>query len=108
TVSTSYPRTTSPAAGLASSAAGSSALVPAIADFYELPESLTELSRVARQGPGLACRLSLGGYAVWEMGQVVDGSDAYVEEVAPASHGPDMKAAFSIVSAAKKGISSKA
>jgi len=39
------------------------------------------------------------------MGQVVDGSDSYAEEVAPASHGPDMKAAILVLSAAKKVIS---
>ena len=44
------------AAGLASSAAGFAALVRAIADLYVLPTSPSELSLVARQGSGSACR----------------------------------------------------
>ncbi|PWW78162.1 Diphosphomevalonate decarboxylase [Tuber magnatum] len=96
------------AAGLASSAAGFAALVRAIANLYELPESPTELSKIARQGSGSACRSLFGGYVAWEMGQAVDGSDSCAVEVAPASHWPELKAAILVVSAAKKGVSSTA
>ncbi|PUU80506.1 GHMP kinase [Tuber borchii] len=96
------------AAGLASSAAGFAALVRAIADLYELPESPTELSKIARQGSGSACRSLFGGYVAWEMGQAADGSDSCAVEVAPASHWPEMKAVILVVSAAKKGVSSTA
>src|ERR1700743_268141 len=64
------------AAGLASSAAGFAALVRAIADLYELPQSPTELSRIARQGSGSACRSLFGGYSAWRMGGKEDGSDS--------------------------------
>jgi diphosphomevalonate decarboxylase len=94
------------AAGLASSAAGFAALVRAIADLYELPQSPTELSRIARQGSGSACRSLFGGYVAWEQGTAVDGSDSLAVEVAPASHWPEMRAAILVVSAAKKGVSS--
>ncbi|OCL01987.1 diphosphomevalonate decarboxylase [Glonium stellatum] len=94
------------AAGLASSAAGFAALVRAIADLYELPSSPTELSRIARQGSGSACRSLFGGYVGWEMGSAVDGSDSVAYEVAPASHWPNMRALILVVSAAKKGVSS--
>jgi len=94
------------AAGLASSAAGFAALIRAIADLYELPESPTELSRIARQGSGSACRSLFGGYVAWEQGTKADGSDSLAVEVAPASHWPEMRAAVLVVSAAKKGISS--
>ncbi|KAF8246424.1 diphosphomevalonate decarboxylase [Wilcoxina mikolae CBS 423.85] len=94
------------AAGLASSAAGFAALVRAIADLYELPHSPTDLSRIARQGSGSACRSLFGGYVSWEQGSLPDGSDSLAQEVAPASHWPQMRAAILVVSAAKKGVSS--
>ena len=94
------------AAGLASSAAGFAALVRAIADLYELPQSPTELSLIARQGSGSACRSLLGGYVAWDHGTLDAGSDSRARLVAPKSHWPDMKALILVVSAAKKGVSS--
>jgi len=94
------------AAGLASSAAGFAALVQAIANLYELPASPTDLSRIARQGSGSACRSLFGGYVGWEQGEQKDGSDSVAFQVAPASHWPNMRALILVVSAAKKGVSS--
>ncbi|GAB7356924.1 hypothetical protein MBLNU459_g7774t1 [Dothideomycetes sp. NU459] len=96
------------AAGLASSAAGFAALVRAIANLYELPATPTELSRIARQGSGSACRSLFGGYVAWEMGSAADGSDSVAVEVAPASHWPDMRAIVLVASADKKDVSSTA
>jgi diphosphomevalonate decarboxylase len=94
------------AAGLASSAAGFAALVRAIADLYELPSTPTELSIIARQGSGSACRSLFGGYVAWQKGEKEDGSDSMAIQVAPASHWPEMRALILVVSAEKKGISS--
>ncbi|KAF4551831.1 Diphosphomevalonate decarboxylase [Elsinoe fawcettii] len=94
------------AAGLASSAAGFAALVRSIADLYALPSSPTELSRIARQGSGSACRSLFGGYVAWEMGSSPDGSDSVAVEVAPASHWPGMRAVILVASAEKKDVSS--
>jgi diphosphomevalonate decarboxylase len=94
------------AAGLASSAAGFAALVRAIANLYDLPSSPTDLSRIARQGSGSACRSLFGGYVGWEQGAATDGSDSVAFQVAPASHWPSMRALILVVSAAKKGVSS--
>ncbi|KAK6845317.1 hypothetical protein PG990_003673 [Apiospora arundinis] len=94
------------AAGLASSAAGFAALVRAVADLYELPSSPTELSLIARQGSGSACRSLFGGYVAWQMGSRADGLDSQAVEVAPASHWPEMRALILVASAAKKGVSS--
>lgn len=94
------------AAGLASSAAGFAALVRAIANLYQLPSTPTQLSLIARQGSGSACRSVLGGYVAWNKGDKNDGSDSLAYEVAPASHWPDMRAAILVVSAEKKGVSS--
>ena len=96
------------AAGLASSAAGFAALVRAIANLYELPSSPTDLSRIARQGSGSACRSLFGGYVAWQMGSKDDGSDSVAVEVAPAAHWPTMRALILVVSAEKKTTSSTA
>ncbi|TEA17285.1 Diphosphomevalonate decarboxylase [Colletotrichum sidae] len=94
------------AAGLASSAAGFAALVRAIADLYELPDSPSDLSLIARQGSGSACRSLFGGYVAWRMGDKADGTDSKADLVAEASHWPEMRALVLVVSAAKKGVSS--
>jgi diphosphomevalonate decarboxylase len=94
------------AAGLASSAAGFAALVRATADLYELPDSPSELSLIARQGSGSACRSLFGGYVAWRMGERLDGTDSKADLVAEASHWPEMRALILVVSAAKKGVSS--
>lgn len=78
----------------------------AIADLYELRQSPTELSLIARQGSGSACRSLLGGYVAWDHGTRDDGLDSRARLVAPKSHWPDMKALILVVSAAKKGVSS--
>jgi diphosphomevalonate decarboxylase len=96
------------AAGLASSAAGFAALVRAVADLYVLAHSESELSQIARQGSGSACRSMFGGYVAWKMGVKDDGSDSVAEQVATTSHWPQMRAAILVVSAAKKGVSSTA
>ncbi|KAF9887868.1 diphosphomevalonate decarboxylase [Aspergillus nanangensis] len=94
------------AAGLASSAAGFAALVRAVADLYQLPDSPRDLSRIARQGSGSACRSLMGGYVAWRAGSLADGSDSLAEEVAPQSHWPEMRAIVLVVSAEKKDVPS--
>ncbi len=96
------------AAGLASSAAGFAALVRAIAFLYQLPASPTDLSRIARQGSGSACRSMQGGYVAWNKGEREDGSDSVAYEVAPASHWPEMRALILVASSDKKDVSSTA
>ncbi|GAA5993283.1 hypothetical protein JCM10908_001411 [Rhodotorula pacifica] len=100
------------AAGLASSASGLSALIATISTLYSLtPEngiSVSDLSRIARQGSGSACRSMFGGYVAWEMGTRPDGHDSVAVEVAPASHWPDLHALILVVSDKKKGTPSTA
>ncbi|KAK5728212.1 diphosphomevalonate decarboxylase [Elasticomyces elasticus] len=94
------------AAGLASSAAGFAALVRSIADLYALPSTPTELSRIARQGSGSACRSLFGGYVAWNQGTQPDGSDSVAYSVAEQSHWPEMRALVLVASAEKKDVSS--
>lgn len=94
------------AAGLASSASGLAALVASLSTLYALPQSPSELSRIARQGSGSACRSLFGGFVAWREGTAADGSDSLAEEVAPQSHWPEMQALICVVSDKKKGTSS--
>ena len=75
-----------------STAAGFPALVGPIVDLYELPESLTECSKVARQGSGSAYGSLFYGYFAWKVGRAVVGIHSHAVEVAPESHWPDMRA----------------
>lgn len=50
----------------------------------------------------------MGGYVAWRAGTKDDGSDSTAEEVAPASHWPEMRALILVVSAEKKGVPSTA
>ncbi|CCL99644.1 uncharacterized protein FIBRA_01664 [Fibroporia radiculosa] len=94
------------AAGLASSASGFAALVSSLAALYALPASPSQLSLIARQGSGSACRSLFGGFVAWEMGSSPDGSDSLAVEVAPRSHWPQLQALICVVSDDKKGTSS--
>ena len=78
----------------------------AVADLYELPHSATELSLIARQGSGSACRSLLGGYVAWDKGSRDDGTDSVARAVAPREHWPEMRALILVASAEKKGVSS--
>jgi diphosphomevalonate decarboxylase len=96
------------AAGLASSASGLAALVYTLSQLFELTISTSEVSRIARQGSGSACRSLFGGFVAWEMGQKADGSDSLAVQVAPETHWPELQALICVVSDAKKGTSSTA
>lgn len=98
------------AAGLASSASGFAALIASLAALYELQPQVTssELSRIARQGSGSACRSLFGGYVAWQGGNQSSGQDSLAVEVAPQSHWPDLQALICVVSDAKKGTPSTA
>jgi diphosphomevalonate decarboxylase len=83
-------------------------LVSSLAALYKLPASASELSRIARQGSGSACRSLFGGFVAWEKGIAADGSDSLAVEIAPREHWPDIHALICVVSDDKKGTSSTA
>ncbi|WWD18362.1 diphosphomevalonate decarboxylase [Kwoniella shandongensis] len=94
------------AAGLASSASGLACLVASLSKLYELPQTPSQLSLIARQGSGSACRSLFGGFVAWREGSDPSGNDSLAEEVAPRDHWPEMHALICVVSDAKKGTSS--
>jgi diphosphomevalonate decarboxylase len=98
------------AAGLASSAAGYAALVAALAKLMNAKEEYVgQLSTIARQGSGSACRSLYGGFVAWRMGGAKhDWSDSLAQQVADEKHWPELRALILVVSDAKKDTSSTA
>ncbi|XP_056463240.1 diphosphomevalonate decarboxylase [Gadus chalcogrammus] len=93
------------AAGLASSAAGFACLVYTLAKVYGVEG---ELSGIARQGSGSACRSMYGGFVQWIMGEREDGKDSVAQQVEPESHWPDLRVLVLVASAERKPVGSTA
>jgi len=96
------------AAGLASSASGFAALTTAAAAAVGLKLSPKELSILTRQGSGSACRSIFGGFTEWYRGENPDGSDSYAESIVDKNEWPEFRMIITILTEAKKKISSRA
>ncbi|XP_065126108.2 diphosphomevalonate decarboxylase [Paramisgurnus dabryanus] len=91
------------AAGLASSAAGYACLVYTLSQLFGVDG---ELSVVARQGSGSACRSLYGGFVQWKMGERSNGTDSVAEQVESESHWPELRVLILVVSAEQKSVGS--
>ncbi|XP_029354538.1 diphosphomevalonate decarboxylase isoform X2 [Echeneis naucrates] len=91
------------AAGLASSAAGFACLVYTLARVFGVEG---ELSGIARQGSGSACRSMYGGFVQWIMGKKDDGKDSLAQQVATETHWPELRILVLVASAERKPIGS--
>ncbi|CAB0012802.1 unnamed protein product [Nesidiocoris tenuis] len=91
------------AAGLASSAAGYACLVYSLAKAYGVEGDLTS---IARQGSGSACRSLDGGFVRWRMGSKADGKDSIAEQLFDEDHWPEMRVLILVVNDARKKVSS--
>ncbi|KAL4576743.1 hypothetical protein LXL04_012842 [Taraxacum kok-saghyz] len=94
------------AAGLASSAAGLACLVFSLAKLMNLKEDNSQLSAIARQGSGSACRSLYGGFVKWCMGKEENGSDSLAVQLADEKHWDDLVIIIAVVSARQKETSS--
>jgi diphosphomevalonate decarboxylase len=99
------------AAGLASSAAGYAALVASLAQLVQAKEEYPyQLSTIARQGSGSACRSLYGGFVAWRQGTAAQQwNDSIAEPICPDTaehHWPEIRALILVVSDAKKDTSS--
>lgn len=91
------------AAGIASSASAFAALSLAASRALDLDLTERELSILARQGSGSACRSVPGGFVRWEAGH--DDATSYAYQVAPPDHW-DLRITTVIFSEQAKEISS--
>ncbi len=94
-------------AGLSSSSSGFAALAYGLAALCSLNLSQKELSILARQGSGSACRSIPGGFAVWEKGSLDDGSDSYAHQLFNEQYWPELRMLIAITSTKSKKISSR-
>jgi diphosphomevalonate decarboxylase len=94
-------------AGLASSSSGFAALALGLTTFCNLDLAEHELSILARQGSGSACRSISGGIVLWHKGNEPDGSDCYAEQILDEHHWPDLRILVVIINNQTKPINSR-
>ena len=94
------------AAGFASSASGYAALAGAAAKALDLNLQDTELSILARQGSGSACRSIYGGFVEWKKGDNLDGRDSYGVQLLKENQW-DLRVLSVVVTTGVKKISSR-
>ncbi|MCO4743494.1 MAG: diphosphomevalonate decarboxylase [Proteobacteria bacterium] len=92
-------------AGLASSASGFAALTLAASAASGADHTTEQLSVLARQGSGSACRSLWGGFVTWRKGSLADGTDSHGSPLAPQDHW-DLAMLVAVVAAGKKPIGS--
>eukprot|EP00756_Hemistasia_phaeocysticola_P045241 Hpha_TRINITY_DN18999_c0_g1::TRINITY_DN18999_c0_g1_i1::g.17595::m.17595/K01597/MVD, mvaD; diphosphomevalonate decarboxylase len=93
------------AAGMASSAAGLSALAFGLHKALSVPGDVSTLARI---GSGSACRSIYGGLVKWLQGSRDDGSDSIAEQFVGPQHWPELQVLCLVVKADKKETSSTA
>ncbi|XP_072169725.1 diphosphomevalonate decarboxylase-like [Diadema setosum] len=93
------------AAGLASSAAGYACLVASLAEAYGITGNVSD---IARQGSGSACRSMYGGFVEWLDGKLSCGSDSIAQQVVDQDYWPEIRILILVVSDQKKHTSSTA
>ncbi|MCL6453991.1 MAG: diphosphomevalonate decarboxylase [Alicyclobacillus sp.] len=92
--------------GLASSASAFAALAAAAVGALGLELSPTDLSKLARQGSGSACRSIYPGFVEWRQGERPDGEDSYAVPLHPGGAW-DVRCLMAVVSDAPKPVSSR-
>nr|QFU80955.1 MevPPD [Eotetranychus kankitus] len=91
------------AAGLASSAAGYACLVSALGHLFGITDG-KQLSILARQGSGSACRSIYGGFVEWIAGD--DSETSFAEQIVDDNHWPSLRVIILIANDKEKDVAS--
>ncbi|MCM0649783.1 diphosphomevalonate decarboxylase [Clostridium swellfunianum] len=94
------------AAGFASSASAFAALAAASTKALDLKLNEKELSILARQGSGSACRSIYGGYVEWKKGEREDGKDSVAFQILP-EHDWNLSILSVMVASSQKAVPSR-
>lgn len=94
------------ASGIASSSSAFSALTVAVCKALNLDIDKREMSILARQGSGSACRSIFDGIVEWKKGVKEDGTDSYAEQAFDKDYWQELKMIILIVDAKEKHVKS--
>ncbi|MFH1440031.1 MAG: diphosphomevalonate decarboxylase [Candidatus Woesearchaeota archaeon] len=94
------------ASGIASSSSAFTALTLAASKAVGLEMDKKDISIIARQGSGSACRSIFGGIVEWKKGKKDDGSDCFAEQIHDSNFWPELKMIVFILDAREKKIKS--
>lgn len=95
------------AAGLASSASGLACFTVCLARLFNVKERYEgELTSIARQGSGSACRSLYGGFVAWEMGKEESGVDSIAKQIVPSNHWSEMRVLIVVCGRGAKAVGS--
>ena len=94
------------ASGIASSSSAFTALTLAACKATGLELNQKEVSIIARQGSGSACRSIYGGIVEWKKGKKDDGHDSFAEQLHHKDFWPELKMIVFILDAKEKKVKS--
>lgn len=76
-----------------------------MAELYGI-QNTVDLTALARQGSGSACRSLHGGFVQWKQGTAANGEDSVAVQLATENHWPEMRVLVVVVTDVQKKVSS--
>lgn len=89
---------------LSNSSSNFTALTIAACKALDMRINNKEISMIARQGSGTACRSMFGGIVEWTKGSKKDGSDSFASQIHDNKHWPELRAIMLILDPKEKKV----